>query len=337
MGIRRMGIRVVSGIVMGAACFAAPGAYAGQIASEHFASAALGRELPVLVYTPSGDAPAQGWPVLYLLHGHGGDETSWRDLGDIGPTLDEMIGSGAIRPQLVVMPGVGDSWYVDSASVGGPGNYETALTRDLPAAVEERYPVRRDRGGRAIAGLSMGGFGALRLSLAHPDSFIASVALSPGMWQNIPADELDLAPEAMSVIGKSQYFHRNSVDDVTEGVDIPPAPPYFGASFGQPFDGRLFNRLNVFTLLEDAIIADVPLPAMYVTVGDDDSHALWRGAIAFFETMKADDRPVEFRVTDGDHVWLLWSQTIRDGLTFIEGHWTDLPAARPSHGETAAE
>ena len=294
---------------------------AGRLSAEQFDSPALSAPLPAIVYRPDGAPPSGGWPVLYLLHGHGGDETSWRDLGDIQATLDGMIGSGELDPVVVVMPGVGDSWYVDSAEVGGPGDYETAITRDLLQAVEARYDVRKDRGGRAIAGLSMGGFGALRLALAHPQLYVASVALSPGLWQNIPQDQLDLAPEAMSLIIDSTYFHHADPTDVTEGVDLPPAPPYFGKAYGSPFDGRRYNSLNVFTLLEQRLEAGDTLPAMYATVGDDDSHKLWRGAIALYETMKADDRPIEFRITDGDHVWPLWSQTIKDGLRFIQGQW----------------
>ena len=75
---------------------------------------------------------------------------------------------------VVVMPDAGNSWYVDFAAVGGPGDFETAILDDLPQAIEEGMPVRRQRGGRAIAGLSMGGFGALRLAFKRPDRYCAS-------------------------------------------------------------------------------------------------------------------------------------------------------------------
>nr|CAD7024064.1 esterase/lipase [Rhizobium sp. P007] len=106
-------------------------AFAGHIQDATFHSAALNAPLPVNIYRPEGPPPENGWPVLYLLHGHDGDQNSWRDLGNIEKTLDTLIEAGAIRPLVVVMPGVKNSWYVDSAAVGGPGDYETALTGDL--------------------------------------------------------------------------------------------------------------------------------------------------------------------------------------------------------------
>lgn len=293
----------------------------GTIEARSFASPALGAPLNTLIYVPGSVPPATGWPVIYLLHGLGDTETSWRDRGNIVPTLDAMIAAGTMRPALVVMPGANVSWYVDSKAVAGPGDYETALTRDLIPAVEAAYSVRRDKGGRAIAGLSMGGYGALRLSLAHPDLFTAAAALSPAIWQNVPEREMAMDAQAMSLLIDSTYFHRDDPIDVTEGVDLPPPPPHFGGAFGNPFDPRRFNAQNVFTLLAADIANNTPLPAMFLTVGDDDSHKLWRGAIAFYETMQADQRPIEFRVTNGDHTWALWQVSIRDALSFIDSQW----------------
>jgi enterochelin esterase family protein len=295
---------------------------AGTLETQTFPSAGLGGSIKALIYRPDGVPPAAGWPVVYLLHGLGGDETSWRDLGHIQPTLDEMMNTGAIVPALVVMPGAGPAgWYVDSTDVGGPGNSETAVVTDLREAVERIYPVRKDMGGRAIAGLSMGGYGALRLALAHPDLFVAAASLSGAIWQNVPSDELDLAPSAMSLIIDSTYFHHSDPTDISIGIDLPPVPPHFGSAFGNPFDARRFNSQNVFTLLAQAIANGVALPALFLSVGDDDSHKLWRGAIAFYETMQAAQQPVELRMTDGDHTWELWQVTVRDALIFINGKW----------------
>ena len=296
-------------------------AAAGTMELHAFDSPALGGPLNAMVYVPDSVPPATGWPVVYLLHGLGDNETSWRDRGNIVPTLDAMISAGTIIPTLVVMPGANVSWYVDSKAVSGPGDYETAITRDLITAIEATYSVRHDKGGRAIAGLSMGGYGALRLSLAHPDLFVAAAALSPAIWQNVPEREMAMDAQAMSLLIDSTYFHRDDPIDVTEGVDLPPPPPHFGGAFGNPFDPRRFNQQNVFTLLATDIANNTPLPAMFLTVGDNDSHKLWRGAIAFYETMQADQRPIEFRVTDGDHTWTLWQVSIRDALSFIGSQW----------------
>ena len=271
---------------------------AGSLMTRSFHSSGLGHSMDVSVYEPDGSPPDAGWPTLFLLHGLGGSHADWAAFGNIDKTLDRLIGTNAIAPLIVVMPDADNSWYVDSSEVGGPGDYETAILKDLRRFIEAPYPARTDFPGRAIAGLSMGGFGALRLSLTDPGTFCAVAALSPAMWQNVPPDEIDEAPEQMELIDESAYFHRHDPVTVTAGVVVRPPGPHFGGAFGTPFNPRRFNRQNVFTLLAEGVKSNAVLPAIFVTVGDDDSHRLWGGAIALFETMQADKRNVEFRVTD---------------------------------------
>lgn len=281
-------------------------------------SAALGKPMKAEIYRPDGAAPAAGWPVLYLLHGLHGCDRDWTALGGVQATLDRMIAAGKVRPMLVVMPDAGDSWYVNSAAVGGPGDYQTALLDDLPRAIEQSYPVRRDRGGRAIAGLSMGGFGALRLALTRPDRYVAVASLSGAIWQNLPAD----GASGVSRSG-AEFYRRVDPATVLGGIDLPPDGRHFGAAFGAPFDPRRFNDANVFTLLVRRLGEAAPLPAIYLTVGDHDSHDLWRGSIALYETLMADGVAVDFRVTDGDHVWALWRRSIEDALAFFNSKIID--------------
>ena len=279
-------------------------ARAGAVRAFPYRSAGLGAAQVAQVYVPAGPAPSGGWPVLYLLHGLHGKPTDFADSGDIRATLDDMIEKGKVMPLLVVMPNGANSWYVDSAAVGGPGDYAQAIGHDLQAAVEHAFPVAADKLHRAVAGISMGGYGALRLALSDPDRYVAVAALSPALWQNL----------AGAVPG---YFERPTPATVTIGVDLPPGPDHFGGAFGKPFDPKRFDDANVFTLLQRDLDAKKALPAVYLTVGDDDSHLLWRGAIALFETMQADGRPIEFRVTDGDHSWAVWKVSLAEALTFV--------------------
>ena len=105
---------------------------------------------------------------------------------------------------------------------------------------------------------------------------------------------------------------------MTIGVDLPPDGRHFGSAFGTPFDPKRFNDANVFTLLRQAVEAHKTLPAIYLSVGDDDSHRLWRGSIAFFETMQANSLDVDFRVTDGDHNWTCWRASLIDAVQFVD-------------------
>nr|MDX8318084.1 alpha/beta hydrolase family protein [Agrobacterium sp. rho-8.1] len=300
---------------------AASTSIAGTLADATFHSKALNADLPVNIYRPDGDPPENGWPVIYLLHGHDGDQNSWRDLGNIQKTLDGMIASGMIRPVVVVMPGVKNSWYVDSADVGGPGNYETTLTGDLRVHMEKTLPVRKDRQGRAIIGLSMGGFGALHLAYAHEDLYAAVASLSGAIWQNVPATDLDKSPAELKLIQDSAFFHRLDRTTITSGIVLPSTGDHFSGSFGTPFDARRFNEQNIFTTVAQHVVKKQDLPATYLTVGDDDGFSLWRGAIALHETLQADNRKSELRITDGDHVWDVWKVSIIDALKFVDGEW----------------
>lgn len=295
-------------------------ATAGTTTSFRYPCPSLGREQVAQVYVPSGEAPEDGWPVLYLLHGLNGAATDWVNLGNVAATLDRLIAARRIKPLVVVMPEGGSSWYVDSADVGGPGNYATAIGHDLPDAVENAFPVGTDRLHRAIAGVSMGGYGALRLALMAPERFAAVAALSPAIWQNIPIAESDAGHSTgHDRAPPPSYFQKLDPDTVTIGVDTPPEGRHFGTAFGTPFDARRFNSANVFTLLESDVEARRRLPPIFLSVGDDDSHRLWRGSIAFFETMQMSNRDMEFRVTDGDHTWSLWRSSIVDALLYIDG------------------
>src|SRR5215207_4796068 len=219
------------------------------IASIRIHSDALGDTLPVTVYVPASAAPGEGWPVLYLLHGLGGSERDWVEFGGVQATLDRLIRSGRIRPMMVVMPGAGSSWYVDSAQLGGPGNFESAIGDDMPRAIEARFPVSESASQRAIAGISMGGYGALRIALKRPESFAAVASMSGALWHNLPMVQESLSGEPYNKYRDQTYFHR--VDDATvvQGINLPPAGSHFGKAFVAPFDADRFNTQNVFTLL----------------------------------------------------------------------------------------
>jgi S-formylglutathione hydrolase FrmB len=320
------------------ACLAAPAwAMASTLDEIAVPSAALGRPLSVSIYRPDGPPPSSGWPVLYLLHGLNGGCHDWPALGGVQATLDRLIAAHRIKPLVVVMPDAGNSWYVDSAAIGGPGNFETAILDDLPKAIEQNLPVSRERGGRAIAGLSMGGFGALRLALKRPDRYGAVASLSGAIWQNMPSAA---SGDGSAHAAGDDYFKRVDPATIVSGIDRPPGNGHFGGVFGRPFDAQRFNAANVFTLLAQQLRAGAKLPAIYLTVGDHDSHDLWRGSIALYETLMADGVDVDFRVTGGDHVWALWRRSIEDALVFVDAKFTDVPpgakiADRPAESRYA--
>lgn len=119
--------------------------------------------VPVIVITPTATG-AQSYPSVYLLHGYGGDEKSWTI---IRPDLGELADRYGM---VLVMPGVGNTWYVDSRTAP---QYQTAsfIVKDLVPYIDAHYPTVADRTKRAVSGLSMGGHGAFYLGRKYPEVF----------------------------------------------------------------------------------------------------------------------------------------------------------------------
>jgi enterochelin esterase-like enzyme len=156
----------------------------GSVTRRWYNSPALGRDRRITIYTPPGyENNQRQYPVLYLLHGAGGDEEAWVTLGRATQILDNLIAKGEAEPMIVVMPngnviqeaapGEGSSgFYKPQFMVPNTmdGQYEASFP-DIINFVESNYRVLTDKANRAIAGLSMGGFHSLHISRYFPDTF----------------------------------------------------------------------------------------------------------------------------------------------------------------------
>jgi enterochelin esterase-like enzyme len=150
----------------------------GRMDTVTYASKTVGTKRKALVYTPPGFSKNRKYPVLYLLHGIGGDEKEWLHGGNPQNILDNLYAEQKIEPMIVVMPNgramkddraVGNIY--DGARVQAFANFEKDLLNDLIPYVEKKYPVLKDREHRAIAGLSMGGGQSLNFGLGNLDRF----------------------------------------------------------------------------------------------------------------------------------------------------------------------
>lgn len=193
---------------------------AGSVAADTFWSQALGTRKSVMVWLPPSYAtqPQKRYPVAVYLHGASGDETNWLNLGHLARTLDSLVATGAPE-MIVVMPDGDDGFYAtwnflgdwpgcrrtrppnaepaDSYCVPWP-HYDEYIARDLVTFVDRRYRTLADRRHRGVAGLSMGGYGAIALSLSYPDVFSAAAShsgvLAPargGGRLSVPAGRFD--------------------------------------------------------------------------------------------------------------------------------------------------
>lgn len=148
----------------------------GRIETVEYPSSSVGTVRRALVYLPPDYSASQRYPVLYLLHGIGGDEEEWRRGANPQAILDNLIADDRAVPMIVVMPN-GRAQPNDRAEgnimAAAPAfaRFEQDLLIDLIPFIEQRYPVRTDREGRGIAGLSMGGGQSLNFGLGNLDQF----------------------------------------------------------------------------------------------------------------------------------------------------------------------
>lgn len=272
--MRRM-VQLVSLLLMGSVA-----AGAGSVVSATLPSKELGRDWKYTVYLPDGyGSSGLKYPVLYLLHGNGGTENDWAVQGRIQATTDALIASGDIPPTVIIMPSAGTTWYVDRKE-----RMESAFFNDLIPMVESRYSVLQERSGRLVAGLSMGGYGALRFVLMKPELFQAAALLSPAIYD--PA-----VPETSSA-------RRVGV---------------FGAN---AFDPAVWTSLNYPTLWDKFLEKKIAVP-MYINSGDDDDFNIEMEATRLYEKLRAAKQPAQLRIVDGAHAWPVWESTIGDAMKYI--------------------
>lgn len=150
----------------------------GKIDTIQYESKTVGTQRKALIYTPPGYKKGNKYPVLYLLHGIGGDEKEWFRNGTPQIILDNLYAQGKLTPMIVVLPNgramkddraTGDIMAKDK--VEAFATFEKDLLNDLIPFIEKKYPVKKDRENRAIAGLSMGGGQALNFGLGNIDKF----------------------------------------------------------------------------------------------------------------------------------------------------------------------
>jgi enterochelin esterase-like enzyme len=175
------------------------GVSAGRVELLEYASSVTGKTRRAQVYLPSGYSPGVKYPVLYLLHGIGGDENEWLNCAHPNVILDNLLAEGKAVPMIVVMPN--GRAIADDRAIGNPftpekaegfARFERDLLDCLIPAVEKQYSVQADREHRAIAGLSMGGGQTFNFGLSHLDQFAWLGAFSAA--PNTKAPEL-LVPE----------------------------------------------------------------------------------------------------------------------------------------------
>jgi len=192
----------------------------GNISQVWYNSPSLKTDRRMYVYTPPGyDSGKDSYPVLYLLHGAGGDEDAWTSLGRANLILDNLIASGKSKPMIVVMTN-GNAWQTSTLrnTPGLPvptretraqyqGKFEQSLVEDVVPYIEKNYRVKADKDHRALAGLSMGGGHTITASISYPGTFGYIGVFSSGIFDaNADMAEMEKKFLALKASGVSKYW-----------------------------------------------------------------------------------------------------------------------------------
>ena len=258
-------------------------AEATRVETVQFKSNLVGKVLPYSVVLPPRYASSQTrnrfYPVLYLLHGLSGHYSNWL-------SKTKLADYAAAYEMIIVTPEGNDGWYTDSASVSAD-KYETYILQELIPDVESRFHASKLREGRAVAGLSMGGYGALKFGVKYPDKFIFAASMSGA---------LDAAARSDGDPRFAWEYLRTSIMQT------------FGAPGSQT---RADNDLHKLVRLIPAKRL-VSLPFLYLDCGTEDGFLATNRELA---TILLEQKiPHEFRQLPGKHGWEYWDAQVQEVL-----------------------
>lgn len=238
------------------------------------------------IYLPSDyETSERSYPVLYLLHGSGDDQTGWLQFGEVLHIADNAIAEGKSTAMIIVMPdaNTGQRGYFNS--VKGDWRYEDFFFEEFVPYIEETYRIRGEKRYRAIAGLSMGGGGTFMYALHHPEMFSSACPLSASTGP-------------LTVEETYSYLKRRGI----EGVSDEQAKAYFEQH------STLFLMNNMSDEQKKAV-------RWYIDCGDDDF--LYEGNSLVHIAMRKKEIPHEFRTRDGGHSWIYWRSALPEVLFFV--------------------
>lgn len=249
-----------------------------RLHEESFQSPALGKRMTYRVLVPAGyDGTLERYAVLCLLHGLGGDYTDWT-------TRTNVAEYSRTLPLIIVMPDAGNAWYTNAAD--GSSRMEDYVFDELPADVVKKYRTINSRYGRAVAGLSMGGYGALKMAFKRPGAFQVAASFSGAF--NVTGGGLD------ELIGEAESQRLLRI-------------------FGPP--GSRVRRENDVIALASALKPSAA-PYVYIDCGTADNALIGanRDVVA---TLHKAGVAYEYHEVAGAHTWEYWDRRIREFLPLL--------------------
>jgi S-formylglutathione hydrolase FrmB len=276
------------------------GPAAAEVRYGTFPSPSLGREVNYAVDLPPSYASGERrYPVLYVLHGLFESHTFWERRG-LHTALERARERGEAPEFLVVAVDGGNSFFVNSPG----GKFEALVTRDLIAHVEATYRVRPGREGRALLGVSMGGYAALRIALKEPRLYQAVAAHSAMLLEAIPNPAQGAGRWHMAAFSKV---------------------------FGDPIDPALWAASDPLALAEKADPRTAP--ALYFDCGSEDRYGLYAGNENLHRRLSARGVVHTFALHPGNHGYEYVLSVLDQSLRFAGEAWRDRGPSSPASGK----
>jgi enterochelin esterase-like enzyme len=234
---------------------------------------------------PDYETSQRSYPVLYLLHGSGDDQTGWVQFGEVLRIADEAIRTGKATPMIIIMPdaNTGKRGYIND--IKGTWLYEDFFFQEFMPHVEKAFRIKGEKRYRAISGLSMGGEGTFIYALHHPELFSSACPLSAAT-----------GPKSIEELPKYRLWPA--------GENITPAEME-----------TYFKKYSVMSLIENMPAESKKAIRWYIDCGDDDF--LYEGNSLAHIAMRKKEIPHEFRIRDGGHTWTYWRASLPEVLEFV--------------------
>lgn len=245
----------------------------------------LKMERKYAVYLPPGyETSERSYPVLYLLHGGGDDQTGWVQFGEVAHIADKAINEGKSTAMIIIMPdaNTGRRGYTNSAT--GDWLYEDFFFNELMPFVEKKYRIKGEKRYRAVSGLSMGGHGSFIYALHRPELFSSACPLSAYC-----------GPLTFEEAKTNLKRDNQSISDTVVF--------------------KFFSKYSVNELIKAAPDSTKKSVRWYIDCGDDDF--LYEGNSLAHIAMRKKDMPHEFRIRQGGHTWTYWRQALPEVLEFV--------------------